>query len=522
MANQLSNKFIWTGIVKENDDPSCLNRVRVTFDSLIDGRSNQSVLNSVPNVWEGKKTKNDDNTDLLPEFKWSKIDPFVCLPFIPMFVNITPKNGESVNILWPNMEYKYNEQYYIAGVKSSVLTIHNENSEASRLSATKGRIKDSKELKNKETLEYYNKNTKGVFPEPDDVAIMGRGTCDILVKNNDVILRAGKSKTIPDNPNKEISVKKTRSFIQLSDFDIRIEDLGTITDFFLKQDVKYVTSLIEWKILNPENQHNNFNLLIQLYKLPQKSGYTTNKIQINSDINTFDKLLVYRLLKGGLTKDNVVDLINEFISQANGGTFNFAGFARTTLENQFPIVFRPEPTNYDWVKTTRNSGTSQYMTISYVGDKIKFKKEGEKGFGRISEKNKPGQSASVKKTEQKNIKSKLESTTYNILGGDKLLLLSHESRIPSKQTVILDDTTVAGISQSYIVDNVLPNTDPMVRGDELMKFLNLIVRFLIAHVHPYPGMPPIPQSLDGVQVSDMLQQLQNASNTILNQTIRIN
>jgi hypothetical protein len=520
MANQLSNKFIWTGIVKDNDDPSCLNRVRVTFDSLIDGRSNQSVLDAVPNTWEGKKTKNDDNTDLLPYFKWSKIDPFVCLPFIPLFVNITPKNGESVNIIWPNMEYKYNEQYYIAGTKSSVLTIHNENSEASRLAATKSRIKDSKELKNKETLEYYNKNTKGVFPEPDDVGIMGRGTCDILVKNNDVILRAGKSKTIPDNPNKEILVKKTRSFVQLSDFDVRIEDLGKVSDTVLKQDVKYVTSLIEWEILNPENQHNNFNLLIQLYKLPQKSGYTTNRIQINSEISTIDKLLVFRVLKGGLTKDDVVNLINEFISQSNDGTINFAGFARTTLENQFPIFFRPEPTNYDWVRTTRNNSTSQYETISYVHERVKFKKE--KDGNLISEKNKTGQSTSVKKTEQKNRKSKLESTTYNILGGDKLLLLSHESRIPSKQTVILDDTTVAGISQSYIVDNVLPNTDPMVRGDELMKFLNLIVRFLIAHVHPFPGMPPIPTSLDGVQVADMLQQLQNASNTILNQKIRIN
>ena len=521
MANQLSNKFIWTGIVEDNEDPSCLNRIRVKFDSLIDTTNYQSILNSVPDFWEGKKTKNDDNTDIIPYFKWSKIDPFICLPFIPLFVNITPKKGESVNIIWPNMEYKYNEQYYIAGTKSSVLTIHNENSEASRLAATKSRIKDTKELKNKETLEYYNKNTKGVFPEPDDVGIMGRGTCDILVKNNDVILRAGKSKTIPDNPNKEISVKKTRSFVQLSDFDVRIEDLGKVTDTVLKQDVKYVTSLIEWEILNPENQHNKFNLLVQIYKLPQKSGYTTN-MRIDTDISTADKLLMYRILKGSLSKDDVVNLINEFISQSNDGTLNFAGFARTTLENQFPIFFRPEPTNYDWIRTTRNSGTSQYETISYVHERIKFKEKKEKDGGLISEKNETGQPTSVKKTEQKNRKSNLESTTYNILGGDKILLLSHESRIPSKQTVILDDTTVAGISQSYIVDNVLPNTDPMVRGDELMKFLNLIVRFLISHVHPFPGMPPIPTSLDGVQVADMLQQLQNASNTILNQKIRIN
>jgi hypothetical protein len=62
----------------------------------------------------------------------------------------------------------------------------------------------------------------------------------------------------------------------------------------------------------------------------------------------------------------------------------------------------------------------------------------------------------------------------------------------------------------------------MVRGDELMKFMNLIVRFLASHVHPFPGMPPVPQATDGTNISDILQQLASAPDTILNQNIRIN
>jgi hypothetical protein len=62
----------------------------------------------------------------------------------------------------------------------------------------------------------------------------------------------------------------------------------------------------------------------------------------------------------------------------------------------------------------------------------------------------------------------------------------------------------------------------MVRGDELMKFLNIVVKFMVAHVHPFPGLPPVPTATDGTLASDILSQLQNASNTILNQNIRIN
>jgi hypothetical protein len=79
-----------------------------------------------------------------------------------------------------------------------------------------------------------------------------------------------------------------------------------------------------------------------------------------------------------------------------------------------------------------------------------------------------------------------------------------------------------GISQDYLVKNVLPNTDPMVRGDELIKFMNLVIKFLVSHVHPFPGLPPVPTATDGTQSAVILQQLQNASETILNQNIRIN
>jgi hypothetical protein len=56
----------------------------------------------------------------------------------------------------------------------------------------------------------------------------------------------------------------------------------------------------------------------------------------------------------------------------------------------------------------------------------------------------------------------------------------------------------------------------------LMELINLIVKFLITHAHPYPGMPPVPVSQDGTKADDILKQILEANQTILNQYIKLN
>ena len=112
--------------------------------------------------------------------------------------------------------------------------------------------------------------------------------------------------------------------------------------------------------------------------------------------------------------------------------------------------------------------------------------------------------------------------TYGTMAGDFLYLLSHKTDIPSKSKInLLPKETLYGITQDYFVNNVLPNTDPMVRGNELMKLLKLIVDFLGAHVHNI-NEAPIPIGVDGTQLSEIRKILQDADNSILNQNIRIN
>jgi hypothetical protein len=112
-------------------------------------------------------------------------------------------------------------------------------------------------------------------------------------------------------------------------------------------------------------------------------------------------------------------------------------------------------------------------------------------------------------------------STYAALGGDKLFLLSHLSQIPGK-TKINFSNTLYGIDTKKFADDIEPNTSSMVRGEQLLELISLIVRFLVSHTHAYPGLPPVSVTQDGSTVGNILTEMQNAYTKILNENIRLN
>jgi hypothetical protein len=508
-----SNRIFYPAKVVSNKDRLMLNRVRVEFTTPIDDINNDSLLKGVP-----KKFK-DKNGKLLVSAEWGPHDPFVFLPLLPIFLNTTPKEGEYVNTLWPNHDNKFNEQYYIQGTFSSPWTLYTESYNSSRMTATRDRIKEAKQLRNGINFEYNFQNTEGVFPEPDDTALLGRGTCDIIVKEKHVLLRAGKSEISPKNPNTPVVANPKRSFIQLSDFDERITEIGNKTNYVLKDDIINVKTLIEWDILNPENQFNLFIFTVNFYKLPPKPQYTT-RLTIDSKIENADKSLIYSIQFSGLSKDETAFFINTFIEQVNDGELNIPPFdILPNISDQFPCVFRPSEKTYNWLKYIGSS--SQAINVGEISSKVFFK-TAKNGFGLIFSTNNVGQKKTVEPQTFTDYDHNLTKISYNMSAGDKILLLSHESKIPDRKPIILNKDTMLGIEQNYLVKNILPNTNSLVRGEQLIYLMNLIVRFLIGHVHPLPGMAPNSKSIDGVTIQKLLIELQNAPETILNQNIRIN
>jgi hypothetical protein len=62
----------------------------------------------------------------------------------------------------------------------------------------------------------------------------------------------------------------------------------------------------------------------------------------------------------------------------------------------------------------------------------------------------------------------------------------------------------------------------MVRGEELLELIDMIVRFLITHTHAYPGLPPVPVTQDGSSTAKILTELNNSVEKILSSNIRLN
>ena len=108
--------------------------------------------------------------------------------------------------------------------------------------------------------------------------------------------------------------------------------------------------------------------------------------------------------------------------------------------------------------------------------------------------------------------------TFYAAGADTVFLLSSKSN----KNVDYLQNSIYGFSQIDLQEKILPNTSSSVRGEELIELLNLIVRYLVAHVHALPGTAPVPVARDGTSATEILFQLQNAANKVLNPNIRIN
>jgi hypothetical protein len=161
--------------------------------------------------------------------------------------------------------------------------------------------------------------------------------------------------------------------------------------------------------------------------------------------------------------------------------------------------------------------------VNYFFKKIKLlPSDRQSGSVLVYEKNVIGEKITKENVTLRQIIYKPKPVTYGAMVSDFLYILSHKTDIPSKRKInLLPKETLYGIDQEYFTENILQNTDAMVRGNELMKLLTLIVKFLRSHVHN-PNEAPIPIGTDGTSIDDIQKILDDADNSILNQNIRIN
>ena len=517
------SRIIYFGKVIDNDDIDRLGRLRIV---PVDENENEIKVD-IPDKCALKS--NGKTIGIKDDCIWTKDDPFMVRPLLPFTLNITPNINDLVMLIYPFGQnprspfkrYTDNFKYYMPMSPSAANRIGGENYNVTKSTTPLGdNIKNSKSYK--EVGGVIPKSLFGLFPEPEDNAILGRGSTDVILKEDNLLLRAGKTLNMVPSDSTPPSVYDKRAFLQMSVFKSRtvIEPPQQTEKRF--NEYPNLSYLIEWDIQNPENEQDVFRAYAKVYEIKSNDEkINTKNFKVDTDIKTIisSSKIVKQLETGPVSFDNAITQINNFINEWNNAKFEYGG------KSPFPFAFRPSRLLFlKWTDTNNLNSAGpeliESINITRFYNNIKLNPGAKDfGFGILYSKDTPTPPTKKTKSSVKpeNIASK--PITYNVMGSDKIYLLSHESAT-QKGSINLRDT-IYGIKEPKLA-RIEELTEPMVRGEALMDLLNLMVKFMIAHVHPYHGLPPVPTAQDGTLSSDILQKILNSNQTILNQNIRIN
>ena len=179
-------------------------------------------------------------------------------------------------------------------------------------------LKQTDDLKNRETG-VTKPQIFGIYPEPGDNALLGRGTSDLVVREDYVLMSSGK---IVQGNNELPIPNDKRAFVQVSTFGLEKVQSGTTKVTNVIQEVKYVKNFVEWEIDNLSTTGNTFDGTIKLYSLVEDENTKHFRLFLTTDLTNYISNTLYELKFTGKTSDETISLINQFIQGVNNGKIN--------------------------------------------------------------------------------------------------------------------------------------------------------------------------------------------------------
>lgn len=382
-----------------------------------------------------------------------------CVPLLPKYLTILPKVGECVFVFQyensnssPTSSFN-SKRFWIGPLISQPTKLDGEDYNSALSILPDGYEK----LKNPNI-------DKGVIGNDEDITIQGRYNTDIIQKDKEVWLRVGKF--LEGKPNKFND--KNLGYIQLKyggeKLRREVEEKEIIT--FVDQPPNVIFNVVI-------NTITNSGVVL--------SGNLPENRYVETDINRTEVFINATNFKTGT-------IISQYENE-NG----FTGSQSRIIALDAVKVFIDSIKGNRWrIRSTAND----IITI-YGGSN-----------GVANSNNKP---IEVKKKikEVKLVKNKPKNNSVINVVANKINLLSHDG----EHTFNLTDP------ENLISDNeqekINSDAHPLVYGDTLVEFLQLVKKYVSLHVHPYHGLPSDPSTV----TTDVLNF---PLDTILNKNINSN
>lgn len=498
------------GRVISNNDPMNLGRIRVE-----------------PVAWQNEDQysafKSPFGATLNEKDYWKSEDPFVYQPLLPLFFYQVPKVGEYVHVIYYNTELQDRNKFFIQGSFSTPNNLKFEPYDSSlAFSANGDRNKLPFNIRTSNGS-VINVEQAGLYPDVNTIGLLGRNNSDILLPENGVVLRAN---TILDGSDQlNPTFNKKHSFVSLQKYSSRKVDNGTSTYLENNKVVQPVKYLIEYNVYGGLGTLiGNYSAYVYVYKISEYQPVYTNSVdkgfyefpEISKIGPIYKEDFVFKSF------EDIVIGINNLIQRVNSGKFLVGS---SLITDVFPFVFQPEKFLYNKYSLDDISDVTQHLNSQRFISSIHLNKTDTNfGLGLVSKQDQLGPLTESKTFDVQNIGSESNPITYGINVSDISFLLSHDSQIPGTNKIDFDTADFSGnsLSLEFIENSIIPNTNSMVRGEQLLNLVELIVKYLVSHVHPYHGMGPNQVSLDGTQSQKILAELFNATETVLNKNLRIN
>jgi hypothetical protein len=362
-----------------------------------------------------------------------------CYPLLPKYLNIMPKEGEAVFI----QQFSFSEtskfaqksqRFWIGPIISQLQYLEGqEYLDAYSMLNTGYKTPDQ----SIDTLP----NAKGGYPNKDDIAIQGRENTDLIFKPREILVRAGKTE-ITDNLKFN---QKNPAYIQLKFDNTEIEK-------------EFIDKTVEETVFVPPT-----HVITAKMRIVTQSGSNLSDNLSEEEYSKFDGIQFFVDVTTKDVKENTT--IDTYTN--DGNFYTSYEEALTSINNKI----EEQQGNYPKWK----------VVSTLKGVLTKFGEDGDSKT--ILYPNNTTTKKRVIKEKKLRKKQLKDSSSVMNLVADKINLISHNGEhdfdLTDPENMITNDTQ----------NKINSNAHPLVYGDKLVEFLNLLKEYVKLHVHAYHGLP---------------------------------